>query len=279
MIHGAGAQSRSYFSSLPYLLANSGIAALIYDKRGVGQSTGNRRTAAMADFAEDALAGVRLLRERSDINPRLVGVYGHSQGGWQAPLAAIRSAGAVAFVITAAGPAKEYQAQTNDEIANALRSAGFSSGDIRSALAHQDLYWAVMRHRASWSALVASIESVSKKPWGRYVWKPKTESEVLGDTLEYIDPAPVLSRLTVPILAMYGAHDIRVNGRENAQLMRSLLARAGNRSATVRIFEHADHDFWLARSTTIKDVAGTTGYVPSYLSGIVAWVRSRTGKH
>jgi pimeloyl-ACP methyl ester carboxylesterase len=248
---------------------------LIYDKRGVGRSTGNRHTAAMADFADDALAGVDLLRSRSDIDAAKIGVYGHSQGGWQAPLAAVRSDGKVAFVITAAGPAKEYRAQTNDEIASALRLAGFNAADVKEALAHQDLYFAVMRHRASWAELEASTVRVSAKPWARFVWKPKTETEVLSDTLEYIDPTPVLSRLRVPILAMYGGNDVRVQGRANAKIMRELLRLAGNGDATIHFFPEADHDFWRAKRPTTRDVRGTTGYVESFFPTVLGWLRAR----
>ena len=275
LMHGAGGQARTYFSSLPYQLANAGIAALIYDKRGVGRSTGNRRAATMADFADDAVAGVKFLQARSDIDARKIGVYGHSQGGWQAPLAAVRSGGAVGFVITAAGPAKEYHAQTNDEVANNLRFAGFTPRDVKEALAHQDLYFAVMRHQAPWAELEASTARVSTKPWARFVWKPRTETEVLSDTLEYIDPAPVLSNLRVPILAMYGGHDIRVDGRANAQVMRNLLQRAGNHNATVRFFPDADHDFWFARRLTTRDVSGTTGYVGGFFKTLLTWTNSQ----
>lgn len=232
----------------------------------------------MADFADDALAGVRLLQSRPDIDAGKIGLFGHSQGGWQAPLAAVRSNGGVAFVVTAAGPAKDYRSQTNDEIANMIRFAGLGRAAAAAAIAHQDLYWGVMRHQVAWPLLAASSDSARTKPWGRFVWKPRAEPDVLGDTLEYIEPEPVLTRLTQPILAMYGAHDIRVNGTENARLMRAFLARAGNRSAEVRTFQNADHDFWIARKKTIKDVSGTTGYVSRYLSTVVEWIRAQATK-
>jgi alpha-beta hydrolase superfamily lysophospholipase len=53
------------------LFARNGIAALAYDKRGSGDSTGSYRTIG-ADFrslAEDVVAGVGHLRGRGDIDP------------------------------------------------------------------------------------------------------------------------------------------------------------------------------------------------------------------
>lgn len=64
-------------------LARYGIASLVYDKRGVGESAPgvDWRRVSLSDKAGDALAGVQLLKRRKDINPRQIGLYGHSQGG------------------------------------------------------------------------------------------------------------------------------------------------------------------------------------------------------
>jgi alpha-beta hydrolase superfamily lysophospholipase len=65
--------------------ARRGIAALIYDKRGVGTSTGQWRDAAFAELVGDASAAVEALRSRPQISPDRVGIHGHSQGGTIAP--------------------------------------------------------------------------------------------------------------------------------------------------------------------------------------------------
>ena len=271
-IHGAGAQRRTYFSGLPYFLAHAGVAALVYDKRGVGQSTGDRRTARFTDFADDAIAGVRYLQSRADIARDRVGVYGHSQGGWHAQLAATRSNGDVAFAVIAAGPAKNYQEQTNDELLGSMRFTGASAEDMRKAIEHQNLYWRVVRRQAPYDSLAASAQRARVEPWGRFVWKPSTAAAVLGDTLEYIDPAPVLAKLTIPVLAIYGSNDIRVNARDNAALLDSALRRAGNANVTIRTLAGADHDFWTARSVTARDVEGTTGYTREFFPTVIDWI-------
>ena len=56
---------------------------LIYDKRGVGESTGDWRTATFSDLAEDALGAVELLKEHQQIDPSRIGLFGLSQGGWR----------------------------------------------------------------------------------------------------------------------------------------------------------------------------------------------------
>ena len=82
--------------------ARHGIAALTYDKRGVGASTGNWEEASFDDLAGDALAGVELLKSRTDINRKQIGLWGLSQGAWLVELAASQSKD-IAFIIAVSG--------------------------------------------------------------------------------------------------------------------------------------------------------------------------------
>src|SRR5207248_683452 len=91
-VHGAGPAVRGGgYHELARHFARKGVAALIYDKRGCGASTGDWTRAGLHDLAEDALACVRLLRGRPDIHPAQVGLWGLSQGASVIPTAAGRS--------------------------------------------------------------------------------------------------------------------------------------------------------------------------------------------
>ncbi|HKP70704.1 MAG TPA: alpha/beta hydrolase, partial [Pyrinomonadaceae bacterium] len=83
--HGSSPNERTTYRSWGRRFAEAGIAALIYDKRGAGKSTGDTRSASMENLADDAVAGVQLLSRRADIDASKIGVMGHSQGGWIAP--------------------------------------------------------------------------------------------------------------------------------------------------------------------------------------------------
>jgi pimeloyl-ACP methyl ester carboxylesterase len=267
-IHGSGGSTREYFSSLPYLLAARGVASLIYDKRGSGKSTGNRHISPFETLADDALAGVQLLRSRPDIDSMRIGVYGHSQGGWVAPLAAFRSRGTVAFVVAVAGPADDFQRQTNDEIENNVRALAIGEEAVQKALAYQDLWWRVYRHRAPYADLVALTAASKGEAWYRHTFGLKPESSFTLDPPGAYDPAPVLQNLHVPILAVYGESDSRVLGRKNASRMRSALRLAGNHDAIIKLFPRADHDMIIERRR----------YADGYLEYLVDWIFNHTRK-
>ena len=106
-VHGSGKQARDLRWANRF--ADAGIAALVYDKRGVGKSGGEyeeRHSVGeknLSLLADDALAAVRRLSMHSLVNGKKVGLAGISQAGWIAPLAAQRS-DAVEFLVMWSGP-------------------------------------------------------------------------------------------------------------------------------------------------------------------------------
>ncbi len=107
-VHGAGIQTRNYFPDLPAIFMDAGFAVLAYDKQGIGQSGGvfpgdRADERAIGALARDAEAAARFLAAQPGIDRARLGLAGHSQGGWIAPLAASREP-AVRFVVAFAGP-------------------------------------------------------------------------------------------------------------------------------------------------------------------------------
>ena len=98
LITGSGAQDRDEtvcghrpFLILADYLTRRGIAVLRVDDRGVGGSKGDASQATSEDFADDVLAGVAYLKTRKEIDPKRIGLIGHSEGGIIAPMVAVRS--------------------------------------------------------------------------------------------------------------------------------------------------------------------------------------------
>jgi len=106
-IHGSGKQERNL--ALAARFAEAGIAALVYDKRGVGKSGGeyefnqNVSERNLLLLADDASAALDVLVSRPALRGKPIGFAGISQAGWIAPLAAQRS-GAAKFLVLWSGP-------------------------------------------------------------------------------------------------------------------------------------------------------------------------------
>src|SRR5215213_6510529 len=83
-LHGASEGERSWYlyRHLHDVLPSAGIGVLTFDRRGDGESTGSPSRGRFTVQADDALAFVDAL------DVERVGLWGISQGGWVAPLAA-----------------------------------------------------------------------------------------------------------------------------------------------------------------------------------------------
>ena len=112
-VHGSGRLGREQMAFEWQRLVPEGVTVLTYDKRGVGESTGefvsvgtSTSEAYMPILAADALECLRALRRHRSVDPRRAGFIGSSQAGWIIPLAISRAAaGEVAFAIIRSGPA------------------------------------------------------------------------------------------------------------------------------------------------------------------------------
>src|SRR5260370_27561814 len=126
LITGSGQQDRdeALMGHRPFLvladhLTRKGIAVLRVDDRGMGGATGEVKPATTEDFAGDGVAGVAFLQSRRPrVNPRKIGLIGHSEGGVIAPMVANRSRD-VAFIVLMAGTAV-----TGEEVLRAQAPAG-----------------------------------------------------------------------------------------------------------------------------------------------------------
>jgi predicted alpha/beta hydrolase len=92
-VHGAGSFRRRFYHVIADHFVRSGFAVLIYDKRGIGDSSGhyeyenNVSPENIELLASDASAALTTLAARREVRADLVGFWGVSQAGWIVPRA------------------------------------------------------------------------------------------------------------------------------------------------------------------------------------------------
>jgi pimeloyl-ACP methyl ester carboxylesterase len=204
---GSGPSNRDndvYFPQVRALLLDAGIAVASFDKRGVGGSTGDWREAGIGEQAADATAALDALRAAR--GPRPVGMFGHSQGGWVVIEAAARGAPA-AFVITNGGPGVSPAVQDRFAVANAGRRAGRSPEGVERLLARYDLMVELLRDGVSAADAATRLGPPEGHELDAYAGSADAAEWELQRRLVDHDPRPALRRLTVPLLALFGADD------------------------------------------------------------------------
>lgn len=114
LVHGSGPQDRDetigankVFRDIAEGLASKGIAVLRYDKRSLRYPEKMKDKPTIDDeVIVDAVAAVKLLQARADVDPKRVVVIGHSLGAQLAPEVALR-AGSVAGTALLAPPGRK----------------------------------------------------------------------------------------------------------------------------------------------------------------------------
>jgi pimeloyl-ACP methyl ester carboxylesterase len=275
---GSTAGTREMFRHLAEFFALDGIAGLIYDKRGLGGSSGDWLRTGFDDLAEDALAGVRLLKTRSDIDARHIGMMGASQSGWIVAMAAARSP-EVAFIISQSGSGVGVEEQELYRSEAWLRADGFSEEDLREAMKFVRQRYRCAESGEGWDALAEAEREVSKKSWFSYVGGHAGEDNSFWGFWRLIhnfDPVPALENVRCPVLALWGAKDTFVPAEKSARIWQAALAKAGNEDVTIKVYPEGDHSLIISKNGGLKESARLRGFVPGYFETLRDWTQKHT---
>ena len=178
-------------------LAARGVATLRYDKRGIGVSGGDYRSAGMLDNIDDARAALAFLRDHPDVDADQVVVIGHSEGALIA--AELAADPTLAGVVLLAGAAQtgrdvlEWQTpnRTDPSRTRACASSVASPGS-----------------RAHPGKATRPPRCVKRRrdpaPGGQ------GQRSLVREFMAF-DPAVSLEAIAVPTLAITGAKDVQVD--------------------------------------------------------------------
>lgn len=281
LLHGSGQSGREdnwTYRGLAYVLAQNGIAALIYDKRPANELAGGSTFDRLAD---DAVAATQFLTTRPEIDPSRIGLFGASQGGWIAPLAASRCKD-IAFVILHAGPAVSVWDQEVHRVIYSMQADGLPRDQIDAAGSFAKEMFAFVRSGRGWSELASRAKQIRKEPWAKYLQVPESREDAMEWRREDFDPKPVLRKLKCPVLAFFGEDDTLVPPAENVALMERYLKEAGNRHVKTVVLENVGHGFELNSSLVGDDWNWPEGFwfwprkAPGYYDTMVSWIRQRS---
>jgi uncharacterized protein len=162
LVHSSGAEDREYALPLAHFLIRQGVVVLGYDKRGVGGSTGDWKTASFEDLAEDVVAAFQYLKTRRDIDPAEIGLLGWSQAGWIMPLVATRAKG-IAFPISVSGAGIPAGETTIDEARNEMTASGMKPQTVEQIIGIMKLQYRFAQTSQGWNEYAAARENLSAR--------------------------------------------------------------------------------------------------------------------
>ena len=249
-VHGAGQQTREPYREAGEYFASQGIAALIYDKRGTGQSGGAYESREpYENLVNDALAAVAFLKQRREIAPSQIGIWGLSQGAYISAAAASRSKD-IQFIITAGASVADGMMFFYRD--NLFQRYGLSD-KLRDVAEKAQLLQDTLPHNLRDDSLFASFAPRSYPPPDKYVH-------------------PAWSHVHQPVLAMWGQLDQHQPVGESVAGLKNSLAHANNDKWTTIILPRAKHSLGISETGAIQEK--WRGYPPGALKTMTDWVHT-----
>lgn len=294
LITGSGPQDRNeqVFGHKPFLiiadyLTRRGIAVLRYDDRGVGRSTGTFMTATSLDFAADAKSALAYLKSRKGIDPKKIGLVGHSEGGLIAAMAASQSKD-VSFVISLAGPGVRCIDVMTLQAESIARAAGVDQAGMAMISRINRETIDILRQSADTTELRASLTAYARAHWQDYPLQMlppgQTKEEFFKNQINAMctpwyqflykaDPAVFFGKVTCPVLALNGAKDLQVDAGQNLPAISRAVRNGGNPHVWVRELADLNHFFQTSITGHPSEYAAIEEtFSPVALAAISDWV-------
>lgn len=236
-LHGSGTSTRNDFAYHAKQLARRGIAAFAYDKRGSGESEGNTWVNYIA-YADDAAAAFSALETSYPALTGRIGYFGHSEGGWVAPVAAAQTMSAYIVVTgtTTMSPAEQVLYQAVHEVETAF---GLAAGAQTQALQQDVLSW--QRTGEAREGLDADLRIAASEPWFDAARLPdrlyERDDYAWWISVMDFDPSPWWRQVDTPVLALWGSEDNRSDPTESRYRLEDLISAPYDAA----IYPQADH--------------------------------------
>lgn len=294
LITGSGPQNRNeeLLGHKPFLvladyLTRQGVAVLRVDDRGVGGSTGSLSNSTSENFASDVLAGIEFLKGRKGINPKQIGLIGHSEGGLIAPLVASQS-NDVAFIVLLAGPGLPGEEILYSQGALILKANGASAEALARQRASQEMMFAILKQEKDNAVAEKKMREEFDKQMASATEAEKTQAK---QTLEAqigmalspwfrhfltYDPRPALAKVKCPVLALNGENDLQIPAAENLREIEATLKTAGNKDVTIGRLSKLNHLFQTSETGSPSEYGKIEEtFAPVALKTIGDWILKR----
>jgi hypothetical protein len=291
-VHGdAPGADRTFFGMyLPIMerMLRAGYAVFSWDNPGAGESTGatssDGRTQQHAQIVLDA---IEVMKANPDIVPGRIGLWGVSMAGWVMPRVLMASDDVAFMICQSCGSmsgidefvyltvAQGYCGGVPDEDADRLEILLAEFAEART----YDTYEGYLHYRQVLDDLAALRSATVAAP-------VVPEAAWMANDPAYgsWSPVHVFEQVRIPVLAIWGERDTKVDPIRAAHAYRDALEQAGNLSYRIEIIPGVDHTLAPSETgciseegQTLERVLKEQGYGP--LEESLALVQQEPGQH
>ena len=282
-----------YFLVLADYLTRQGIGVLRFDKRGVGKSTGNFKTATSIDLARDVSAGIDFLKTQKNIDVQNIGLIGHSEGGLVSAIVCSERKD-IAFAVLLAPALAITLEDIVYHAGRQLRFEGASEHFIERDASIRKMLHLVAKQEYNPEKTIEKMRlllecyfknlsaadkeemehlSLAFTPLASEFWMRLIASRAIYFFMHY-DVSKMLRKIKNPLLLLYGSKDGIASVDRAQSVIECGLKEGGNTDYTVVELAGHNHYFQRAQTGALKeygDIEETISF--KALETIFSWIK------
>jgi fermentation-respiration switch protein FrsA (DUF1100 family) len=281
--HGQWIDLRTKFTEL-------GLAVCVWDKTGCGKSDGTYdHEQTVQDSAREVSAAIADLRQRAVSGSEKIGLWGISRAGWICPLV-ISQDPKIAFWISVSGTDEKesfgYLLRSN------LKAEGLSDTEAEALYQEWLKSSRIFQTGGSWDAYREANANLRRNTFYREFFNEDGGEEQFSQNqkrfmagspvfdqrsglLIYVPKfGEVLSRISCPVLAIFGEKDLTVDWRSTLNLYRKTISAE---RLTVRTFPDGNHNLQRCTTGSLREIIANRGKwnpCAGYYESMTEWLQS-----
>lgn len=298
LISGSGQQDRNSeilghkpFWVIADYLTKNGIGVLRIDDRGIGQSGGDPTTSTSHDFATDIEAAVSFIKTKKGVNPKKIGLIGHSEGGMIAPIVASKDKN-INFIVLLAAPGIPCDELLMEQTYLIAKVSGASEVEIAEAQKNNKLIYDLVKSNKTYNDLKSDLENVFinifKNDQSFANLSETDKNQMISQQIESVSypwfrnfvrfkPEEYLKKVKCPVLVLYGENDLQVPPKSNMTGIKNALDKAGSKKVTLKEYPKLNHLFQESvTGSTDEYGAIEQSFSPTVLTDIKDWILIQT---
>lgn len=275
LVDGSGEGSRFDWGGWPEWIGDAGSVVLRHDKPGCGGSPGHWTEQTLEDRAHESLAAVRVLRAHPATAGQPIGLYGISQGGWVALLAATLDPESIDFIVCHSGPGTTPAQQERDRLEAWLHAEGHDEATVAEAMAWVDARADRLRRGDPAESVLAEQAEYQHRPWYAtvvaHIYDNPTTLNFVRGILDF-DPTTVMPRVRCPVLVLFGGEDTLVPAQPSLRAFAEHLP-PNPQGHGFAVFPGANHGLFIADPDPA--ISRREQLAPAYLPTLRAFLADR----
>jgi pimeloyl-ACP methyl ester carboxylesterase len=210
-LHGSGTGTREHweYRSWGDYFARKGIATVVFDRRGEGESEANSYDVSFNNLALDTVNLITKMKQRKDINSNKIILNGGSQAVYISLLTHSKSVDVDNMILSGA-PSVNLIEQERQSLIFRMRQNNESEKSINQALGYQNLYFHYIRTGQNWEQLKVAAKKNQSQTWSKYTDHPTSESDLKWwrENFGIYQPELLIPPIKIPMLILYGENDV-----------------------------------------------------------------------